>query len=235
MESLFPNGGNKEKSCFQMMTLGYLYAKFFKRIIRGKSILNSSVDKTAKIYSGCQFYNSSLGKYSYCGYDCEVINCDIGAFCSIAGGVIIGGAQHPLNWVSTSPVFYNISGGTGRHLGCLDAPQTKRTIVGNDVWIGQRAIVMQGITIGNGAVIGAGAVVTKDIPPYAIVAGVPAKIIRYRFDDKVIKGLQDSLWWECSDAELRENSKYMNNPEAFCMYLENTLKQDSSFHSINLR
>lgn len=215
MEYLFPDESDKEKSNFEMMTLRYLYSRFFKRFVRGKSVLNSKIDKTAKVYSGCLFYDSSLGKYSYLGYDCEIVNCEIGAFCSIAGSVIIGGAQHPLNWVSTSPVFYNIAGGTGQHLGDLIVPKTKRTTIGNDVWIGHRAIIMAGVTIGDGAVIGAGAVVTKDVPPYAIVGGVPANIIRYRFDDKIITELQNSKWWDLPDKELRKKSIYMNNPNTF--------------------
>lgn len=72
----------------------------------------------------------------------------------------------------------------------------KEIYIGNDVWIGQRAMVMGGVRIGNGAVVGAGAVVTKDVPPYTIVGGVPAKIIRYRFSDKVVKKLQSSKWWD---------------------------------------
>ena len=98
------------------MTLGYLYSKFFKRVVRGTSILNSYIDKTAKVYSGSTFYNSKLGRYSYVGYDSEVVNCEIGSFCSIANGFIAGGAKHPLEWLSTSPVFYDVSGGTNYHL-----------------------------------------------------------------------------------------------------------------------
>lgn len=226
MESIFSDGSNKEKSYIEMMTLGYLYSKFFKKIIRGKTILNSKIDKTAKVYSGCLFYNSSLGKYSYLGYDCEIQNCEIGAFCSIAGSVIIGGAQHPLNWVSTSPVFYNIAGGTGRHLGDLTVSETKKTTIGNDVWIGHRAIIMAGVNVGDGAVIGAGAVVTKDVPSYAIVAGVPAQIIRYRFDQEIIQKIKNSKWWDLSDEILRGYSKYMNNPNVFCDCLLKCNRQD---------
>ena len=219
MESIFPDGCNKEKSEVLNMTIGYLYSKFFKRVVRGKSILNSNINKRAKVFTGSLVYNSSLDRYSYIGYDCDVINCEIGAFCSIADGVIIGGAQHPLNWVSTSPVFYKADGGTGLHLGSLDIPKNKRTIIGHDVWIGHRAILMQGITIGNGAVIGAGAVVTKDVPPYAIVAGVPAKIIRYRFDENTIAQLQSTQWWTLPDNILRVYSNYISKPMEFCNML----------------
>lgn len=203
------------------MTLGYLYSKFFKRVLRGKSILNSDIDKTARVYSGTTFYDSKLGRHSYVGYDSEVINCEIGAFCSIANGIIVGGAKHPINWVSTSPVFYNVRSGTCHHLGELPMEMTTKTIIGNDVWIGSRAIIMQGLVIGTGAVIGAGAVVTKNIPPYAVVAGCPARIIKYRFNEDTIKSLLNSQWWLMSDKQLVKIAKYMNNPTAFLSKINN--------------
>ena len=202
------------------MTLGYLYSKFFKRVVRGTSILNSYIDKTAKVYSGSTFYNSKLGRYSYVGYDSEVVNCEIGSFCSIANGFIAGGAKHPLEWLSTSPVFYDVSGGTNYHLGHLTIETTVRTYIGNDVWIGSRAIILQGVNIGTGAVVGAGAVVTKDVPPYAVVAGCPAKIIKYRFDSDIICRLLKSEWWLLQDFQLKKLSKYMNSPNVFLVELE---------------
>lgn len=203
------------------MTLGYLYSKFFKRVLRGKSILNSDIDKTARVYSGTTFYDSKLGRHSYVGYDSEVINCEIGAFCSIANGIIVGGAKHPINWVLTSPVFYNVRSGTCHHLGKLPMEMTTKTIIGNDVWIGSRAIIMQGLVIGTGAVIGAGAVVTKNIPPYAVVAGCPARIIKYRFNEDTINSLLNSQWWLMSDKQLVKIAKYMNNPTAFLSKINN--------------
>ena len=208
-----------------MLTIEYLYSKFIKKILRGKSVLNSKVDPLAKIYSGSEFYNSSIGHYSYVGYDCEIHNCDIGAFCSIANNLIVGGAQHPMDWVSTSPVFYNVSGGSGHHLGNNTLPPDKRTTIENDVWIGSRVIIMQGVHIGNGAVVGAGSVVTKDVPPYAVVAGVPAKIIKYRFPDDKIERLQSSAWWTLSDDKLRSLNKFITNPDLF---IENLIELQSS-------
>lgn len=99
------------------MTLAYLYSKFFMRVVRGKSILNCNINKKAKVYSGSLVYNSSIDRYSFIGYGCNIINCEIGSFCSIADGVIVGGAKHPMEWVSTSPVFYKAKGGTGLHFG----------------------------------------------------------------------------------------------------------------------
>lgn len=205
------------------MTLAYLYSKFFKKVLRGKSVLNSRVDKLSKIYSGTQFQDSSIGRYSYVGYDCEILHCEIGAFCSIANGVVIGGAQHPLDWISTSPVFYDEAGGTGRHLGNLPIVGTPHTVIGNDVWIGSRAQVLAGVKIGNGAVIGAGAIVTKDVPAYAIVGGVPARVIRYRFSRKEIEKIEDTQWWNSTDEELRVCAVMANKPHAFCHKLKNLI------------
>lgn len=204
------------------MTISYLYSKLFKKYIRGKSVLDSKVDKTACIYSGTHFYKSSLGRYSYIGYDSEIIYCEIGNFCSLANQTIIGGATHPLDWVSTSPVFYNVAGGTNSHLGNKELNPFKKTYIGNDVWVGERAIILQGLSVGNGAVIGAGSVVTKDVPPYAIVAGCPAKVIRYRFDEDTISALEKVKWWNFSDEKLRQFSEYINDPKVFVEKLNGT-------------
>lgn len=119
-----------------------------------------------------------MDRYSFCGYNCEMINVEIGSFCSIANGVVIGGEMHPLEWISTSPVFYE-----GRDSIDMKFSEHKRkkglkTIIGHDVWIGQNSLIKQGIKIGNGAVIGMGSVVTKDVAPYSIVAGNPTKLIK---------------------------------------------------------
>ena len=197
------------------MTLSYLYSKFFKKVLRGKSVLNSQIDKTAKIYSGTEFYDSTIGRHSYIGYDSEVHSCDIGSFCSIANGFVVGGAKHPLDWVSSSPIFYNVGGGTGTHLSDLEIAPLKRTTIGHDVWIGNRVTIMQGVTIGTGVAIGAGAIVTKDVPPYAVVAGCPAKVIKYRFDEETIQKLMVSEWWNLDDAVLKEKARLVSNTQEF--------------------
>lgn len=204
------------------MTLQYIYSKFIKKYLRGKSILNSDIHRTAVINSGCNVVNSSMGKYSYIGYDCIMVNCNLGAYCSVANEVIIGGAEHPMDWVSTSPVFQNVrhSGPTKRYAK-FNLPAMKTTTIGNDVWIGNRAILKQGITIGNGAVIGAGAVVTKDVEPYSIVVGCPAKHIRYRFDESLCNQLQESAWWNLSDQELSNISKFAKEPKEFVKQILN--------------
>lgn len=143
----------------------YIWAKILKKI-RGSAIINSEIDRTAKVYSGSHVVNSKIGRYTYCGYDCDIINTEIGSFCSIAGDVKIGGAMHPTNWVSTSPVFYEgFNTGLRKKFSNHPIEKGKVTKIGSDVWIGNNVLIKQGITIGNSSIISMGSVVTKDVPP----------------------------------------------------------------------
>lgn len=127
--------------------------------------------------------------------------CTIGRYCSFAPGVIVGSAEHPVDYFTTSTAGWqrNFMGWRkeGIHQPCRfnDRPETT---IGHDVWIGQNAFIRAGVSIGTGAVVAAGAVVAKDVPPYAIVGGVPAKIIRYRFEENTIRRLLDTKWWQFS-------------------------------------
>jgi acetyltransferase-like isoleucine patch superfamily enzyme len=194
--------------------INYLWSKIFKKL-RGKSIKNSKIDFTSKIESGTDFINSSMGRYSFCGYDCQIINTNIGAFCSLADDIKIGGARHPMEWVSTSPMFYNSGDFKKFRYSKFDRIPDKHTFIGNDVWIGTGVKIIQGVKIGTGAVVGAGSVVTKDVPPYAIVAGNPAKIVRMRFDEEIIQRLLKSEWWNLSDPELKELALFIKDPICF--------------------
>ena len=203
------------------MTLSYLYAKFVRRYFIGKAIIRSHIDKTATIASGSNVVETTMGKYSYSGYDCQLIACDIGAFCSISDHVFIGGAEHPLDWVSTSSIFQDVKhSGSVKRFARHKVPDTKRTVIGSDVWIGHGASIKQGVIIGHGAVVGTGAVVTHDVPPYAVVAGVPARIVKYRFDETTIQLLLDSRWWETSDTVIQKAAPYLHNPQQFISILK---------------
>lgn len=192
----------------------YFWAKALKKL-RGAAIKSSCIDITSKIESGSVFYNSSMGKYSFCGCDCDISYSDIGSFCSIANRVVIGGGRHPIEWVSTSPVFYNNRDSVKKKFSRHDRDPIKKVIVGHDVWIGSNAIVMQGVSIGTGAIIGAGSVVTKDVAPYTIVAGVPARVIRNRFDQRIAERILDSKWWELGDEELGRLADNICDPKEF--------------------
>jgi len=194
----------------------YLYSKFVKKFLTGKCIRNSIVDKTARINGGCSVYNSSIGKYSYMGYDCEILSTDIGNFCSLASGIHCGLAEHPLLWVSTSPVFMNVKNSSiKKRFASFNFNSKPRTYIDSDVWIGTNAIIKAGVHIGVGAVIASGAVVTKDVEPYAIVGGCPARLLKYRFDKDLREKMIQSKWWYLDDDSLESIGKYAKNPAVF--------------------
>lgn len=165
----------------------------------------SLVNKTAKVNRSAKLFHSSMGRYSYIGKRSSLVNADVGAFCSIAADVCVGMGQHDLKKISTSPLFTEKHNGTGRSWADQEHFQFEKVTVGNDVWIGERAMIMGGKTIGDGAVIGAGALVTRDVPPYAIVGGVPARIIRYRFSPDIIDALEKVQWWSLPEQDLKKN------------------------------
>lgn len=162
--------------------------------------------------------NVEVGAYTYVGERTTLQNVVIGKFCSIASEVRIGTGKHPTNeFISTYPAFF-----AEKNIGCnvsfVDKQlydEFENILIGNDVWIGTRAIILDGVTIGNGAIIGAGAVVTKDVSAYSIVGGVPAKIIKYRFSDNEISLLEKFKWWEKDINWVIKNSSYFKSNEFF--------------------
>ena len=127
----------------------------------------------------------------------------IGKFCQIASGVefIMNGANHQMNAVSTYP-FYTLEGWDMEAPAADDLPYKGDTVIGNDVWIGQNAVILPGVHIGDGAIIGANSVVGSNVEPYTIVAGNPAKVLRKRFDDELIDLLLEFRWWDKSTEEI---------------------------------
>jgi Acetyltransferase (isoleucine patch superfamily) len=142
------------------------------------------------------FKDVKIGDYTCINKDALLESGRIGKFCSIAANVAIGCGEHPLQYISTNVATYeNTSFGLIDHVKGFGQKKDP-PIIGNDVWIARDAIILRGVNVGNGAVIAANAVVTKDVSPYAIVAGVPAKVINYRFEKDVIEKLQRTEWWD---------------------------------------
>ncbi len=145
-------------------------------------------------------HGSRIDKYTYVNWDVVIFpNVHIGSYCSVARNAQLGLANHPTNWLSSNSFQYNAAHfpkisefQSVKRLKHLHHP---KTIIGSDVWIGANAMVKSGVKIGHGVVIAAGAVVTKDIEPYSIVGGVPAKHIKFRFSEKQIEELLKSKWW----------------------------------------
>ena len=128
----------------------------------------------------------------------------IGKFCQIAAGVefVMNGANHQMNAITTFP-FYTLEGWGARPPAKSDLPLKGNTLIGNDVWIGQNAVILPGVHIGDGAIIGANAVVGSDIPPYSVAVGNPARVIRKRFDDEMIDLVERFAWWDKPIEEIK--------------------------------
>jgi len=170
-----------------------------------------------------KLYGIEIGAYSYGAFDRWRIppGTKIGRYCSFAASVLIISANHPLQALSTHPIFYLKSRGVIDR----DRVVAQPTIVEDDVWIGHHAIITPGCKhIGRGAVIGAGAIVTRDVAPYAIVAGNPAKLIRHRFSPEVIAAVERTRWWELDRAALARASAQVPD-----FALEPTVENASAF------
>lgn len=197
------------------MDLKCIIAKCLKIILNPPALNNCIVDKTSKIGPRSELTNCTLGRYSYLGQQCFMVNVEIGSFCSIADRCSVGGASHPIHFVSTSPVFHEGKNVLKKNFSTHHISRTKKTVIGNDVWIGQGAFIKAGVTIGDGAVIGMGAVVLNDVLPYEIWAGVPAKRIRHRFNDDIIENLKQIEWWKWDESTLEKNAPLFDDLEVF--------------------
>jgi phosphonate metabolism protein (transferase hexapeptide repeat family) len=161
---------------------------------------------------------SSFDDYSYCAGNVQIIYSTVGKFCSIANSVRINPGNHPQWRVTQHHMTYRRVA-----FGFDETDDTEffnwrrkhKCTIGHDVWIGHGAIIMPGVAIGHGAIIGSGAVVTKNIPPYAIAVGVPAKVIKYRFDEPTIQALLSIEWWNWDRTTLEKNFKELNDVPSF--------------------
>lgn len=178
---------------------------------------NSFSGDNVKLYAPYRIVNSNIGDYSYIAENSTLHNTSIGKFCSIGPNLLSGWGIHPIEGISTHPMFYSTKKQNGITLSKIDkVEETKSISIGNDVFIGMNVTILDGVKIGDGAVIGAGSLVSKDIPAYAIAVGNPIKVIKYRFDEVTIEKLLKIKWWEFNNEEdLQLIEKYFFEVELF--------------------
>lgn len=192
--------------------LGQLDIEVAKRCGLFSSAYESTISPKATLVAPYHLNNATIGDYTYVMPHSWISMVAIGKFCSIGPSFRCGGGIHPTEWISTSPMFYSRSKVNGYSLSRTNKVQERKPItIGNDVFIGMNVTILDGVTVGDGAVIGAGSVVPKDVPPYAIVAGNPMKLLRYRFPEEAIENLRKIAWWDWADDKLPEVERYCND------------------------
>ncbi len=184
------------------------------------SIKDSLIGYHVYLGSKVRLKNSEIGNHSYVNANTIINHTKIGKFCSIGPDVQFGMGKHPTNLISTHPAFYSNNKVFKTFANKNQFKEYEEIVLGNDVWIGGNVIIMGGVNIGDGAIVAAGAIVTKNVKPYEIVGGIPAKHIKFRIDKKLINKIRSTKWWDKDEKWLEENYKLFLNHKIFFKYFE---------------
>ncbi|MDC3105305.1 CatB-related O-acetyltransferase [bacterium] len=192
--------------------------------------LSCSFEGKNVIGANTSFMNSTIGLASYISVNCKLNKIKIGRFCSLGQNIVNDVGRHPSSvFVSTHPCFFSVNKQAGftfskktlfeEHL-YVDVEKKYYVEIGNDVWIGNNVTLFDGIKIGDGAIIASGAIVTKDVEPYSIVGGIPAKLIRMRFTEEQIESLKKIKWWQNDFKWIKENSTFFSDINKFIQFIK---------------
>ncbi|MEM6679061.1 MAG: chloramphenicol acetyltransferase [Pseudomonadota bacterium] len=172
----------------------------------GCTVVNSTVGRYTELQAGTTLLNTAFGDYSYTAGACDIANATVGKFVNIASYVRIGATDHPMSRASQHHFLYRSAmyfEDAEDDAAFFEARAARRTVIGHDVWLGHASMIKPEVTVGHGAVVGAGAVVTRDVAPYTIVAGNPARLIRERHPPAVAERLMALGWWDWDHGQLR--------------------------------
>lgn len=187
----------------------------YRRLIKNNCVIGSNVEvinstfgNNVRLAHNASIRNSIINDFTSIGRYTKVNFTQMGKYCSISWDVTIGAINHPYNTISTHAFPYV------KRIGFVkeDNQNHKKTLIGNDVWVGCNSVILSGVKVGDGAIIGAGSVVTKDVPDYAIVVGVPAKIIKYRFKEEIRNKLKEIEWWNLPYQTIKSNIQIFQRP-----------------------
>lgn len=187
-----------------------------------------------RIWNAGRIQTVQIGKYSSISPKAVLVRTSLGRYCSIGHRVEIGMSRHPVDWLTSSAAIYKpgLIAPTLQAAHCEFDDQPQETIIGHDVWVGAHALIPGGIRIGTGAIVAAGSVVTKSVPPYAIVGGNPARLIKYRFDEPVIAALLETKWWQYDLLGSSHYSDIKFDDPAAALATIDRLKQEDEIHPL---
>lgn len=210
--------------------LGYLYYKRKKylnkykdlslRLGVGVSLNNIELGNHVCLGNNVSISNSSIGDHSYVNSGTKINRTEVGKFCSIGPNIKFGLGIHPTHLISTHPAFYSNNKPFKTFADKVYFKEYGRIKLGNDVWVGSDVIIMDNVDIGDGSIIAAGAIVTKDVKPYEVVGGIPAKHIKFRFDQIIIDQIEQKRWWDKDENWLQDNYKIFLDQKKFIEYFK---------------